>query len=110
MTSPALVVYGDQDVSPHLTVRDADWHADAYKFAPGQKDLLTLKGAKHGLGGISGWDAAETLDESPERLAVVQRMTFAYLKSQFSKGDPAWEEAVKAFGKLESQGKVESKK
>lgn len=110
MAAPALVVYGDEDVSPHLTARDADWHADPYALAPGPKDLLTLKGAKHGLGGVSGWDAAETLDESPERLAVVQRMTWAYLRSQLYDGDGAWAEACKAFERLDGQGKVESKK
>jgi hypothetical protein len=110
MTPPTLVVYGDEDVSPHLTVRGADWHADPYKLSPGQKDLLILKGGKHGLGGISGWDTAETLDESPERLAVVQRMTYAYLKSQLYEGDSTWEEACKALGKLKNQGEVESKK
>jgi predicted dienelactone hydrolase len=110
MATPALVVYGDEDVSPHLTIRGADWHADPYALAPGPKDLLTLKGAKHGLGGISGWDAGETLDESPERLAVVQRMTWAYLRSQLYEGDGAWAEACKAFEGLEGQGKVESKK
>ena len=61
--TPALVVYGDEDLSPHLTTRGADWHADPYALAPGPSDLLTLKGAKHGLGGISGWDSGETLDE-----------------------------------------------
>jgi pimeloyl-ACP methyl ester carboxylesterase len=110
MIPPALVVYGDQDVTPGMTVRGADWHADAYTFAPGQKDLLTLNGAKHGLGGVSGWDAAGTLDESPERLAIVQRMTYAYLRSQLFEGDSAWVEATKAFEKLEGQGKVESKR
>ena len=109
MVTPTLVVHGDEDVSPHLTVRDANWHADAYTLAPGPKDLLTLKGAKHGLGGISGWDAGETLDESPERLAVVQRMTWAYLRSQLYEGDGAWTEACRAFERLEGQGKVESK-
>ncbi|MCJ1473069.1 hypothetical protein MMC13_001718 [Lambiella insularis] len=110
MATPALVVYGDEDVAPHLTVRGVDWHADPYTFAPGPKDLLTLKGAKHGLGGISGWDAGETLDESPERLGVVQRMTWAYLRSQLHEGDDAWTEACQAFRKLKGQGKVESKK
>ena len=110
MATPALVVCGDEDVSPHLTVRGADWHADAYALAPGPKDLLTLKGAKHVLGGVSGWDAAETLDESPERLAVVQRMTWAYLTSQLYEGDGAWAEACKALEGLDGQGKVESKK
>ena len=110
MATPALVVYGDEDVSPHLTIRGADWHADPYALAPGPKDLLTLKGAKHILGGISGWDASETLDESPERLAVVQRMTWAYLRSQLYEGDGAWAEACKALEGLEGQGKVERKK
>ena len=110
MASPALVVYGDEDISPEMTSRGADWHADSYTFAPGPKDLLTLKGAKHGLGGVSGWDAGETLDESPERLVVVQRMTWAYLRSQLYEGDVAWAEACKAFEGLEGEGKVESKK
>jgi pimeloyl-ACP methyl ester carboxylesterase len=110
IATPTLVVYGDEDVSPHLTNRGADWHADAYVLAPGPKDLLTLKGAKHGLGGISGWDTAETQDESPERLALVQRATWAYLKSQLYEGNQAWEQACKAIEKLEVQAKVESKK
>ncbi|KAL9089295.1 MAG: hypothetical protein Q9165_005863 [Trypethelium subeluteriae] len=109
MKAPALVVYGDEDVSSHFTTRGADWHADAYTLAPGPKDLLVLKGARHGLGGISGWDARETLDESPERLGIVQRMTWAYLKSQLYQGDAAWSEACKAFAGLEGQGQVESK-
>jgi hypothetical protein len=107
MAKPTLVVYGDEDVSPHLTVGAADWHADPYMLAPSPKDLLTLRGAKHGLGGISGWDAGETQDESPERLAVVQRMTWAYLKSQLYAGDTAWAEACRALG--EGQGKVDCK-
>ena len=110
MATPALVVYGDEDVNAHLTIRGSDWHTDPYSLAPGPKDLLTLKGARHGLGGVSGWDAGETLDESPERLAIVQRMTWAYLRSRLYEGDGAWQEACRAFGGLEGQGKVESKK
>lgn len=109
MKTPALVVYGDEDVGPHLTVRGADWHADPYTLAPGPKDLLTLAGAKHGLGGVSGWDTAEADDESPERLAIVQRMTWAYLRSQLYQDDPAWAEARKSLVSLEGQGTVESK-
>ncbi len=41
------------------------------------KCLLTLFGAEHGLGGVSGYDVAETTDESPERVAALQRLTFA---------------------------------
>ncbi|KAJ6536706.1 Alpha/Beta hydrolase protein [Mycena vulgaris] len=109
MATPALVVYGDEDLGPHLTIRDATWHADPYTLAPGPKDLFIVKGAKHGLGGISGWDTSETLDESPERLAAVQRMTWAYLKSQLYEGDKAWHEACKAMEGLEEIGTVESK-
>ncbi len=109
MVAPALVVYGDEDVSPHLTVRGADWHADPYRLAPGSKDLLVLRGAKHGLGGVSGWDAGETSDESPVRLAVVQRMTWAYLRGRLYKGDGAWVDACKALEGLEGLGWVESK-
>ena len=75
MATHALVVYSDEDINPHLTMRGANWHADSYTLAPGPKDLFALKDAKRGLGGISKWDAGDTLDESPERLAVVQRMT-----------------------------------
>ncbi|KAJ6477591.1 Alpha/Beta hydrolase protein [Mycena sanguinolenta] len=108
MDRPILVVCGDEDVGPHLTVRGADWHADAYHLAPGPKDLFWVKGGKHTLGGISGWDAAETRDESPERLGAVQRMTWAYLQSQLYDGDE-WKEACRVLKGLEALGKVESK-
>ncbi|KAF2671664.1 alpha/beta-hydrolase [Microthyrium microscopicum] len=110
MSTPALVLYGDQDVSPHFTTRGPDWHADSYRFSPGPKDLLTLKGSHHTLGGISGWDALESLDESQERMAIVQRMTWAFLTSQLYEGDEAWPEACKAFAKLEEHGTVQSKR
>ncbi|OTB18702.1 hypothetical protein K445DRAFT_327241 [Daldinia sp. EC12] len=109
MKTPALVVCGDQDVSPHLTTRGADWHADCYYLSPGPKDLLWIKGAKHGLGGVSGWDAAETQDESPQLLATVQRMTLAYLRSALY-GDKSWDEARDALKQLGELGTVESKK
>ncbi|MCX2925840.1 alpha/beta hydrolase family protein [Streptomyces sp. NEAU-W12] len=110
MTTPALVVAGDQDDSAHLTVRGPDWHADPYALAPGPKSLLTLFGAEHGLGGISGYDVAETTDENPARVAAVARLTWAYLRSRFHPGDSAWQEACDALtagpGPL---GRVESK-
>lgn len=109
MATPALVVCGDEDVSPHLTSRGADWHADPYALAPGPKDLLWIKGGQHGLGGVSGYDAEETRDESPERLATVQRLTWAYLRSQLYEADRSWEEACEALKGLEELGSVESK-
>ncbi|MFE3187453.1 alpha/beta hydrolase family protein [Nocardia sp. NPDC059240] len=90
MTTPALVVAGDKDASPHLTAAGPDWHVDAYTFAPGPKSLLTLYGAEHGLGGISGYDVAETTDENPERVATLQRVTLAYLRSALTGDDSDW--------------------
>ncbi len=90
MTIPALVVAGDKDTSPHLTVRGADWHTDPYFLSPGPKSLLTLFDAEHGLGGVSGYDVAETTDENPERVAAVQRLTWAYLRTALYPEDPAW--------------------
>ena len=106
MTTPALVIAGDQDHSPHLTTAGAAWHADPYLLAPSPKALVTLFGAEHGLGGISGYDAAETTDENPARVALVQQLIAGYLRSQLHPGDPAWraaQEALHALGKLESK-------
>jgi predicted dienelactone hydrolase len=109
MDTPALVVWGEDDVSPHLTIRGADWHADPYSLGPGPKASFLVKGGKHGFGGISGWDAKETQDESPERLAAVQRVIFAYLRSQLFDRDSAWDDACKAVKGLPELGKVETK-
>jgi len=98
------------DESTFLTVRGAAWHTDAYHCSPGRKCLLTLIGGKHGVGGIAGYDAKETDDEDPDRLAVVQRLTWAYLRSALYAGDPAWSEACKALeDHASSQGRVECK-
>ena len=110
MTTPALVVAGDKDPSTHLTVRGPEWHTDPYFLASGRKSLLTLFGAEHGLGGIAGYDAAETTDESPERVALVQRLTAAYLRSELYPGDTTWQEACDALlAGPDSLGRVESK-
>ena len=110
MTTPALVVAGDKDVSPHLTTRGADWHADPYSLSPGPKCLLTLFGAEHGLGGISGYDVAETTDEDLERVAAVQRLTWAYLRTALYPEDPAWPAACAALmEEPDPLGRVECK-
>ena len=110
MTTPALVVAGDKDTSAHLTVRGADWHTDPYFLSPGPKSLLTLFGAEHGLGGVSGYDAAETTDENPERVAAVARLTWAYLRTELYPGDCAWQAARDALTAGSSPlGRVESK-
>jgi len=95
MTTPALVVAGDKDTSAHLTVAGPDWHADPYLLAPGPKSLLTLFGAEHGLGGVSGYDVAETTDENPGRVAAVQRLTWAYLRHALGIEDASWSAAQK---------------
>ncbi|KAK4556877.1 hypothetical protein LTR86_005858 [Recurvomyces mirabilis] len=109
MKTPALVVVGDEDVGPHLTLRGADWHADPYTCAPGPKSLLTLKGGKHGIGGVSGYDAKECDDESPERVAVLQRMTAAYLRSELYDEYISWSEASKALEGVSELGFVQHK-
>ncbi|AUX27499.1 hypothetical protein SOCEGT47_080900 [Sorangium cellulosum] len=110
MTTPALVVAGDKDASAHLTVAGAGWHADPYFLSPGPKSLVTLFDAGHGLGGVSGYDVAETTDENPARVAAVQRLTWAYLRTALYPGDPAWQEAQDALtGAASPLGRVESK-
>ncbi|MFJ8965464.1 alpha/beta hydrolase family protein [Lentzea sp. NPDC102401] len=102
MTTPALVVAGDADASAHLTTMGPDWHADPYHLAPGPKHLLTLFGAEHGFGGVSGYDVAETTDESPERVAVVQQLTTAYLRGQLL-GTTDWQDVATEQGRIESK-------
>ncbi|NGO08015.1 chlorophyllase [Streptomyces sp. HC44] len=110
MTTPALVVAGDKDASAHLTVRGPDWHADPYVLSPGPKSLLTLFDAEHGLGGVSGYDVAETTDENPERVSAVQRLTWAYLRTELYPGDSAWQKARDALtAGPDPVGRVESK-
>lgn len=97
MTRPALVVAGDKDDHPFMKTVGASWHEDPFKLAPGPKSLLTVIGGEHGLGGVAGYDAAETSDENPERVAVVQRLSWAYLRSQLFPGDRAWHDAQAAL-------------
>lgn len=109
MTTPALVVAGDADVNP-MSTRGPDWSADPYWLSPGAGSLLTLFGGEHSLGGIPGYEAAETTDENPERVATVQWMTLAYLRSALYRDDPSWSEAKAALlASPHPPGRVESK-
>jgi pimeloyl-ACP methyl ester carboxylesterase len=112
MTTPTLVIAGDRDQSA-LSVRGPDWFTDPYFLSPGDKSLLTLFGAEHSLGGISGYNVAETTDESAERVALIQRLTWAYLRSTLDPGDPSWPaacttlpESANPLGRIESRGPV----
>jgi dienelactone hydrolase len=100
LETPTLVVAGDDDHSP-LTVRGPEWYSDAYHDSPGARCLLTLLGGQHMLGGISGFEAAETTDENPDRVAIVQRMSWAWLRSNFYSGDAAWDDARAALESLQ---------
>ncbi|MFD0319009.1 alpha/beta hydrolase family protein [Streptomyces flavalbus] len=110
MITPALVVAGDQDDSRHFTDLGPEWHADPYALAPAPKTLLTLFGAEHGLGGVAGYDAAETTDEDPGRVAALQWLTWGYLRSQLRPGDAAWQTVRDALTRrADPVGRVECK-
>jgi dienelactone hydrolase len=109
MSAPALVVAGDRDDSP-LSVRGPDWLTDAYTLSPGDKALLTVFGAEHSLGGIPGYEARETTDESPAKVALVQRLTWAWLRRALASDDSAWSAAVAELAADdEPLGRVEAK-
>ncbi|OKJ25848.1 alpha/beta hydrolase family protein [Streptomyces sp. CB01580] len=109
MTAPALVVAGDKDQS-HLSTRGPDWFTDPYTLSPGPKSLLTLFGAEHSLGGIPGYEVAETTDENPARVALIQHLTTAFLRRTLLGEDGDWkadatalEEAPDPLGVLQSK-------
>jgi pimeloyl-ACP methyl ester carboxylesterase len=108
LTTPTLVVVGDHDVSS-MSPRGADWRADAYRLsAPEGKCLLTLFGAEHSLGGIAGFESRETTDESPTRIAALQQLSWAYLRSALYPADPAWPVACAALrAQAQPPGQVE---
>jgi dienelactone hydrolase len=109
MTTPTLVVAGEKDQSA-LTHRGPEWFTDAYSLSPGSKSLLTLFGAEHSLGGVSGYAVTETTDESPERVALVQRLTWAFLRSALYPADTSWPSATAELRQSnDSLGQVESK-
>ncbi len=96
LSTPTLVVAGDRDQSA-MSSRGPDWFTDAYTHSPGATDLLTLYGAEHALGGIVGYEVAETTDENPERVAVIQRMSTAYLRTALRLDEDSWPTARAAF-------------
>jgi dienelactone hydrolase len=111
LSTPTLVVAGDHDQSL-LSVRGPDWWTDAYRQSPGADALLTLFGAEHSLGGIPHYAAAREMTdaESPALLALVQRVTTAYLRRALGLGEDDWARAqadlegdAKPLGRLESQ-------
>ncbi|RSN45193.1 chlorophyllase [Amycolatopsis sp. WAC 04197] len=90
LTTRTVVFAGDQDHSAALTNRGASWTTDPYFLSPGAESLITLVGAEHFLGGISGYDVTETTDENPEYVALVQRASWAYLRKALGIEEDSW--------------------
>jgi dienelactone hydrolase len=110
MTGTSLVIAGDKDLNVGFSDRRS-YRWDAYTHSPsGNKTLLTFYGAEHMFGGISGYDAVETSDENPERVAALRALVWAYLRTQLYPGDTAWDNAIAALeSNADPIAKAESK-
>lgn len=109
LTTPTLVVAGDHDQS-RMSSRGPDWFTDAYTLSPGATDLLTFYGAEHSLGGIPGYEVAETTDENPERVAVLQRLSTAYLRTTLGVDRDSWPAARQSINdSADPLGRIDSK-
>ncbi|MBO3682517.1 chlorophyllase [Streptomyces sp. NEAU-YJ-81] len=108
ITAPGLVVSGDKDDLP-LSTRGPAWTTDPYTLSRGNKSLLTVYGGEHFLGGISGYQVAETTDEDPGRVALVQQVTLAYLRHVTGIDHTDWETARAVLADAHPLGRLESK-
>ncbi|MCX2430395.1 alpha/beta hydrolase family protein [Pedobacter sp. GR22-10] len=109
LLTPTFVIAGDNDHSP-LTVLGPEWFTEAYYLSPGADALLTLTDGEHMLGGITGYGAQETTDENPERVRLVQKMSYAYFRSKLYPEDTFWRDAIKALSEdSDKLGKIEEK-
>lgn len=62
------------------------------------------------LGGISGYEVAETTDENPARVALIQQLTWAYFRHALSIDDDSWQAGQKALAAdPDALGRIESK-
>ncbi|UFN48926.1 chlorophyllase [Roseomonas sp. OT10] len=105
MDTPALIVAGDADHGA-MTTRGPDWWREAYDLSPGRKALFTVFGGEHSLGGVANYEAKETTDESPLRIAAVQRVTTAYLRHVLGLGDAEWRTVS---SDVASEGRIDTK-
>ena len=109
LTTPSLVVAGDHDQS-QLSTRGPDWFTDVYRYSPGAESLLTVFGAEHSLGGIHGYNATDTTDESPERVALIRKASWAYLRSALGIDDTDWKQVQAELAEAtDPAGRIESK-
>jgi hypothetical protein len=104
------VTAGDHDQSL-LSTQGPDWWTDAYALSPGEKSLLTVFGAEHSQGGIHAYGGIpETTAESPALLALVQRITTAYLRSALGVDEASWPAARDALAQDgDPVGRLQSK-
>jgi len=110
MTTPALITAGDHDQS-QLSTRGPDWWTDAYSLSPGPKSLLTVFGAEHSQGGIHAYGGMpQTSAETPVLLALVQRVTTAYLRGALGVDEASWPAARDALAHdTDPVGRLQSK-
>lgn len=109
MTAPTLIVAGDRDQGG-LSARGPDWWRDAYDLSPSPKALFTAFGGEHALGGIPGYEVRETTDERPQRVAAIQQLSTAFLRSALYRGNAAFSETVAELtADTEQEGSVETK-
>jgi len=109
MSLPTLIVNGDKDINPNFSLVD-NWRADGYHLGTGPKSLLTVYGAEHIFGGISGYDALETSDEDPKRVAFVCESILAYLRTALNPGDGSWGNLEKALNEVPgAKGRIDNK-
>jgi pimeloyl-ACP methyl ester carboxylesterase len=106
MEAPVLVIAGDRD-NGAMTTRGPEWWREAYDLSPAPKALFTVHGGEHSLGGIPNFEARETTDERPRRVAAIQQISTAFLKSALypGAGDSiaalSWASSVAGEGTLE---------
>ncbi|WP_435829639.1 hypothetical protein [Nocardia neocaledoniensis] len=100
----------DADGEPGEDLRDPRVRAGVLLAVTGFGDQLTPFAAEHSLGGIVGYGVAETTDENPARVAMIQRLTSAYLRSALGVDDTDRKEALTALDEdPDAMGAVRSK-
>jgi pimeloyl-ACP methyl ester carboxylesterase len=108
MTAPVLVIAGDRD-NGGMTTRGPEWWREAYDLSPAPKALFTVHGGEHSLGGIPNYEARETTDERPRRVAAIQQISTAFLKSALNPGAGDFTAALPLSSAVEAEGTLECK-
>lgn len=105
-----LFVAGDADQSV-LSTRGPDWWTDAYRTSSGPNALLTLFGAQHSLGGVHAYGTVPQSEaENPANVALVQRVTTAYLHAALGTGATGWDDLASVVqGDAAAVGRLEVK-